>query len=523
MAGRSSTTINAGKAQKIFTNGTGVPVVVAINAISADNTANPKCSILVVKEGDYQLNYNLQTQTLSQPINWNTGDFDIMGSPIGSSSLGMYVGSGKQQMTYNGNSYNRTDAAMRYAVFDPYFFDNPSAYNKATAYGVIWPTGSNDVYFHTDLAADKSFFGNWLQSNYSTSNTSYFDSTGVSYYDQATIADPWTDVFMSVNSNGYMTGGHWYDYSGGNIAKNNSNRTSDSFFYNRGVTSSGSWNSYFYDDGLTLNWQSDGGVFATGVHTNAGSSGGLNDNNTVSLISGRMWRASNTYTPGASSMLNAKDSQSGAGPSDLVNYGQPYHARLATNWGGGYSCSWIKYNPTADRYYLNMQGSATADKGIWSFDHADVFTSGDSRTNFDNVCQKEVATHDLTQKTTQPMRIGASLWVCFTGNNRGDALYSSDLINWKTASEYMGIENAILVGSDNKSNEARAILSGNAAAVFGSTTGFSLIPQGGLLENGVGVGTFERNGLVLNSGDTLYLENQDSSTSIYSTVTFVEV
>ena len=178
MAGRSSTTINAGKAQEIFTNSTGVPVVVAINAISADNTANPKCSILVVKEGDYQLNYNLQTQTLSQPINWNTGDFDLMGSPIGSSSLGMYVGSGKQQMTYNGNSYSRTNSAMRYTVFDPYFFDNPSAYNKATAYGVIWPNASNDVYFHTDLAADKSFFGNWLQSNYSTSNTSYLGSMG---------------------------------------------------------------------------------------------------------------------------------------------------------------------------------------------------------------------------------------------------------------------------------------------------------------------------------------------------------
>ena len=42
MAGRSSTTIDAGKAQKIFTNTTGSPVVVAINAISADSTKNPK-------------------------------------------------------------------------------------------------------------------------------------------------------------------------------------------------------------------------------------------------------------------------------------------------------------------------------------------------------------------------------------------------------------------------------------------------------------------------------------------------
>ena len=123
------------------------------------------------------------------------------------------------------------------------------------------------------------------------------------------------------------------------------------------------------------------------------------------------------------------------------------------------------------------------------------------------------------------MRIGASLWVCFTGNNKGDALYSSDLINWKTAQEYMGIDGAILLGSDNAAGRTRFMLQGgsNADKVFGSTTGFTSIPQAGLLENGVGVGTFERNGLVLNIGDSLYLENQDSSTSIHSTVTFVEV
>lgn len=526
MAGRSSTTVSAGKAQKIFTNNTGSPVVVAINAISADNTANPKCSIIVDKEDNYQLNYDVQTHTLSQSITWNTGDFDLMGSPIGSSSLGMYVGGDKQQMTFNGSSYNRSNAGMRYVVFDPYFFDNPSAYNKETAYGAIFPNSSNDTFFHTDLAADKSFFENWLQGSYSTGGTSYINSLGISYYDRAVIADPWTDVFMGVNSNGYMSGGYWYNYNGSSsVNRTTGDRSSDSFFYNRGVTSSGDWNSYYYNDGLTLNWQSDGGVFATGVNTNAGSSSGLNDNYSISLISGRQWRNNNTYTAGATNIKNAKDGATSPGSDDLINYNQNYHARLATNWGGGYSCSWIKYNPTTDRYYLNMQGGATADKGIWSFDHADVFTSGDSRTNFDNVCQKEVATHDLTQKTSQPQRIGASLWVCFTGNNKGDALYSSDLINWKTAAEYMNVANAVLVGSDNVANSARSMLVGseNSDKVFGSTTGFSSIPQGGLLENGVSIGTFERNGLILNNGDSLYLENQDSDTSIHSTVTFVEV
>lgn len=526
MAGRSSTTINAGKAEKIFTNTTGSPVVVAINAISADNTTNPKCSVLIDKVDDHPLNYNSQTHTLSQPITWNTGDFDLMGTPIGASSLGMYVGSSKQQMTFNGNSYNRTNSGMRYACIDPYFLENPSAYNKASAYGSIWPSTNNDWYFHTDLQADKSFLGDWLQQNWSSSGTSYINNAGVSYHNRATISDMWTDTCISVQSNGYMSSLYWYNYNGtSSVNQNNGNRSSDSFFYNRGITSSGDWNSYYYDDGVTLNWQSDGGVFATGVHTGSGSSGGLNDNYQISLISGRQWRSDNTYTAGATNIMNAKEGQTSQSMNDLIHYSQNYHARLSTNHDGGYSCSWIKYNPTTDKYYLNMQGSATSDKGIWSFDHADVFVSGDARTNFKNVCTKEVATHDLTRKTTQPMRIGASLWVCFTGNNKGDALYSSDLINWKTAAEYIGIEGVVLLGSDNVANRTRFMLSGgdNADKVFGSTTGFANIPQAGLLENGVGVGTFERNGLVLNIGDSLYLENQDTSISVHSTVTFVEV
>ena len=356
MAGRSSTTINAGKAEKIFTNTTGSPVVVAINAISADNTANPKCSVLIDKVDNHPLNYNSQTHTLSQPITWNTGDFDLMGSPIGSSSLGMYVGSGKQQMTFNGNAYTRTNSGMRYACIDPYFLDNPSAYNKSSAYGSIWPNTNNDWYFHTDLQADKSFLPNWLQMNYGTSNTTYINNAGVSYYSRATISDMWTDVCMSVDNNGYMSCLYWYNFNGsGHVTQNNGNRSSDSFFYNIGITSSGDWNSYFYDDGVTLNWQSDGGVFATGVNTNSGSSSGLNDNYTISLISGRMWRNNNTYTAGATNILNAKDTTTNQGMNDLIYYNYDYHARLATNINGGYSCSWIKYNPATDRYYLNMQ------------------------------------------------------------------------------------------------------------------------------------------------------------------------
>ena len=530
MAGRSSNTVAANKAGKIFTNNTASPVVVTINAISADNTKNPKCSIVVDSEGNYTLNFTSVVNTLAQNITYNTGDFDLLSATAqGTTILSVGIGAAKQAMTFNGTQYNKTSDSyqgMRYQIYEPYFFENPAAYNKATAYGAVL-VNTNDYYFHTDLAADKSFFQNWLQGSWNSSGTTYIDSVGLSYYNRAGIHDPWTDTFMGVHNNGYMTAGYFYSFNGASsVTRTNASTTSSSFAYNDGHTSSGDWDSYAANDGLTLDFQSDAGVFVFGLHHTISSSNSKNVQAKLGLISARRWRNNNTYTAGATNILNAKDGSTSQGTVNLIYTGDNYHARLQLNHGTGNSASWIKYNPTTDRYYLNIQGSDTTKQGIWSFDHEDVFSTASAR-EFDSVCTKETATHDLTQKTTQPQRIGASLWVCFTSNTKGDALYSTDLINWKTAAEHTGISNAVLVAMDNSKTppEQKFMITGSANnnKLSRTSTGFSSIPKSGLLENGVGVGTFERNGIVLNSGDNLYLENQDAATSVFTTVTFVEV
>ena len=166
MAGRSSNTVAANNAGKIFTNNTASPVVVTINAISADNTKNPKCSIVVDSEGNYTLNFTSVVNTLAQNITYNTGDFDLLSATAqGTTILSVGIGAAKQAMTFNGTQYNKPSDSyqgMRYQIYEPYFFENPAAYNKATAYGAVL-VNTNDYYFHTDLAADKSFFQNWLQ------------------------------------------------------------------------------------------------------------------------------------------------------------------------------------------------------------------------------------------------------------------------------------------------------------------------------------------------------------------------
>jgi len=531
MAGRSSNTVAAKKAAKIFTNDSASPVVVAINAISADNTKNPKCSIVIDKtpNPDHQLNFTSISDTLAQNITYNTGDFDLTATTKGTTILSVGIGGAKQAMTFNGTQYNMqsgADQGFRYQIFEPYFFENPAAYNKATAYGVMLPS-SNDVRFHTDLAADKSFFQNWLAASYSANGTTYIESHGISYYNRAVICDPWTDTFMCVHHNGYMTGGYFYSFNGtSSVSKTSGNRTSDSFTYNYGHTSSGDWNGYAADDGVTLDFQSDGGVFVFGLHSGVTPAASKGSQHRLGLISARRWRNNDSYTAGASTIKNAKDGTTNQGPSLFIATGSAWNARLQMDGDGGNSASWIKYNPNNDRYYLNIQGNNSDRRGIWSFDHEDVF-AGTNVRDFYSVLTKETGTHDLTQKTTQPQRIGASLWVCFTSMTKGDALYSTDLINWKTAAEHTGNEDAVLVAMDNAKTPPveKFMLSGaaNNNKLRTTNTGFSQIPQAGLLENGVGVGTFERNGLVLNSGDSLYLENQDDATSVFTTVTFVEV
>ncbi len=530
MAGRSSNTVAAGKAGKIFTNNTASPVVVTINAISADNTKNPKCSIVVDSEGNYPLNFTTVSNTLAQNITYNTGDFDLLSTTAqGTTILSVGIGAAKQAMTFNGTQYNMQSGdyqGMRYQIYEPYFFENPSAYNKATAYGAVL-VNSNDYRFHTDLAADKSFFQNWLQGSWSSSGTTYIDNIGLNYYTRASIHDPWTDAFMGVHDNGYMTGGYFYAFNGtSSVNRTTGNATSNSFTYQYGHTSSGDWNSYAANDGLTLDFQSDGGVFVFGLHNNVTPANSKGSQYRIGLISSRKWRNNGSYAAGATSILNAKDSTTNQGLAGFVQSGETWHARLNMDGDSGNSSSWIKYNPNNDKYYLNIQGNNAARKGIWSFDHEDVFSTAAAR-DFYSVLTKETATHELTQKTTQPQRIGASLWVCFTSMTKGDALYSTDLINWKTAAEHTGNASAVLVAMDNSKTVPlqKFMLAGtsNNNKLSNDSTGFSSIPQSGLLENGVGVGTFERNGIVLNSGDNLYLENQDDATSVFTTVTFVEV
>ena len=520
MAGRTSTTVAAGKASSIFENTSSLPVVLAINAISADNTKNPQCSIVIDTNNARPLNFIEVKKTLAQEVTFATGGFDLQSTSAGTTIIHPSVAANKQRMAVNGTSYSN-NAAMKYAYFDSYFLENPAAYGKGTAYNYFM-IASNDAYLKADLQKDRSFFPAWLQGG-SASSGDTVTTTSLSYYNARSMHDVWTDMVIGINTGAHMTQrlAHTYVPSTGNVGGNpGGNRSSDSFYYNY---SGGGYNpvSYEYNDGLKLDLQSDGGVFVLGMHPSRSDG----DMHRMGMLSSRMFRDNGNAQPVGTRIKNAEDVNTSQGSTSFVNAGELWHARYNMTASTGMVASWFKYHPTEDKYYMNIQGSTAAVNGVWSAFHDTIFGSGSwNERNFEDIWTKETGlTHDLTAYTSQPERIGASLWVCFKGANQSQALYSTDLKNWKTAAEHSGISNAVLLAFDTSNNDTYFLKSTEQTKLFGTNSGFSTIPQQGLIENGVGVGTFERNGLVLNAGDCLYLENKDTTTSIHATVTFLEV
>jgi hypothetical protein len=516
MAGRTSKTITAGRAEKLFTN-TGVsPVVVTINAVSADNTKNPACSIALDTSSTRELNNVVSKHTLSQEVTFTASDFDLLDSSGG--GKGTYIvsqsaQSGTGRMGINGTS--NTGVGGRFWNVDPYYLENPKAYGKdlGKACGAILVSG-NDWRFFRDLNADRQYLNDWLNGTWSNpSGNSYIVNQGVSYYSVGSCYDFHSDTFISFATNGYMTGGEMYDFNGTTgVNFRDANRSSDSFYYN--WTGGQNPNSYRVQDNKTLDVQADGGIFIMGMHPNktAQHSGQI----------GLIWAARhrNGDLDPKGSFKNAEDSIGTETMSTLVFYSQTYHERWDMQSNG--LVSWMKYNPSNNTHYLNVQNRTDGDSGIWSFQASEAFTSGSGVRNFTDRVTKETSSFDLTAMTTQPHRIGASLWVCYTANTQTSALYSTDLINWKTAAQLTGQSTALLA-AENTTGANFFMKSAERNKLFGVDSGFSSVTQDGVLENGTQMGVFERNGLVLNVGDSIYMENKDLITSVHTTVMFVEV
>ena len=140
---------------------------------------------------------------------------------------------------------------------------------------------------------------------------------------------------------------------------------------------------------------------------------------------------------------------------------------------------------------------------------------------------KEASYPFSTYSSQQPSKIGQNLWVTITDQ---DALYySTDLITWQTAGEYLATVIPALpspssystIAVDNTGSSPAYYFAGSSWSNFSS--GMDDVPNTGLLEKSEAAGTFERTGVILAPGDCIYVENPSADTKVGATVMYVEV
>jgi len=517
MAGRVSTALNASRAEKIFTNNTGGAVVATVHMASADNTKNPICSIAIDSVATRSLNFTAGIHTLASTLTTGYGiEADLTNAVKGTNILGSNTSGTSTRMKLNGTAgnYNTGSFSSQHMYIDPYFFTNPSAYGKTQATHGI--RQNNTFYLKADIAADKTHMRNYLDYSSINSTGSNTASRSYDYYEAGGIICSYTDTYLNFSTNAYMSGGHFFNSS----SSQTTNQTSDSAYY-QFSGSSYNPNSYKYNSPFKVDMASDAGLFIYCMHPNRTETKSYN----IGLHSANRFRsASGSADWDGTTFLNYESPQAG-GTSSFAEYSSAWSAAVSVNNDGGYLVSWMKYNLATKKFYLNMQGSGN-DKGIYSFNHNDIFpasnnTTGNWHSNHTSVFTKEAATHPLTDITTEPMRLGATFWQVYKEN--GSALYSTDLINWKTAAEITGQSSATAVYHDPATQLNLFTKATNQNTLFGTSTGYSNIDSSGTLESSTGIGTYERNGIILNSGDSIYAENADSVTTVNATVMFVEV
>jgi len=111
---------------------------------------------------------------------------------------------------------------------------------------------------------------------------------------------------------------------------------------------------------------------------------------------------------------------------------------------------------------------------------------------------------------TEPARIGESLWVSYDGN--ANAYWSSDLITWQTASDFDGL---LPTGYKvrNTGTDGVEYYGGKqgSATIQTAQSGYAAVDKAGWIENKTEVGRYERTGLIIPKGQSLYVENEGTA------------
>ena len=476
-------TVSINRAAKLYTNNTEKDVIATLNVVSQDPLKNPTISLKYSSTSDTALNSIINEFSGGTPS-----------AAVGPVSLGIPTSNANSQWAMNLNSNNygtHTDftgsgfSANRVTeclVFDPYYFVDPSQWTGESTAFVKAHNQSNSVYGFADgvtvMNNDPNLY--WMSGSTIPSGSAY--STALTYYDYGYAQCMYSWIGIGLSSSCYQTIDIVFNKGG---SYTYADQSTNGGMYNcmGGNSMSSFWAQTWspYNNAILC----DRGYF----FSNCGSYGNY-------TCVQKVWDYECFSDPSAtSSFTNA-----------IAN---PNYYYFSTTTQG--TVNWLKYNPFNETYYFYVNG-ASDDMGLYSFTEsfephnslAGVSTNVALCTQFTKISSFSGIPGGA--KMTIPVRIAYGTWMSYDSN--GNPYFTSDLITWKTLANYdagsADISGAKLFNED--SNQKRFYL--DASNTLKSIdTGFAGISLDGQIENKTQVGNYERSGLIIPKGESLYMEN----------------
>ena len=532
-------------AVKLYTNsGTSTAKVATLNLVSQDPAKNPKVNVSYSSDGTYALNG-------SEPTTWTVSE--SVSQAVSLSTTTATKGKRPYGINVDTNTYGKlapgatTSSLAASGFLDPYYLINPAIYptevnTDDAANGAILTTPAFAKFYSNDWSWWRDFNTpmeattfNTLFGNSPSWQTDRDKGGTVSYYSRGGCFDPSIQLGISIHNNGYMTIQQWYSSDGvlsSTPVTQNGSRTSNSLIYDQQGAGYDSYRTPMAMSPWSQDIHMDHGVglFDMTNHTSGGNAFRLVNFNSL---------VRTTYT---------------VGHTTIDNYISSNRGRRVKMRGLG-QVRWLKYNPTNKTYYIcvgNQQvtndGVGNECTGLWSFkrtmktNYYDEWFNSDSGDNQYIDLQATFDSHDSTTeedpfvkvtgtnigtvfsgwKMTTPARIGKSAWTAF--DSSGAPYFSSDLVTWKSLADY---DSAAPTGSV-MYNEAldgttKYYLATDGTTVKVPITGFAAVDKAGAIELNTEIGRYERTGIIIPPGQSLYLENIDANTDVSASLLTMDI
>jgi hypothetical protein len=492
----------------LYSNTSGTPAAVSIQATALDTTNNEKISY-AIDSATVSLNQLSVSTTISSgnvdyklwwldPINNTTPmqyTFVNQGQTSGGTSSWSNLYWDGSSWTYIGGRYG----GYRAIKFDPYYYTNYAEYNNKSIPSFLCPINTSNSNTNTDVHYynAKSFVGGGaafaqaVANAYDTGTAKISSSPGSNGYTGPCGGDwdPYFDYYVGGSFSAYSTSigivNSVTGYNSYQVVSGGSSILYQAFGSNPPENYSMQWwgNRFLAQNGFCI-------VQPSGCST---STWAICDVETwLSDSSGNVVYAfQNTSTP--------------------ANSGVYAYSNMSN--GVGVAVSWMEWNPNTNKFYIEFVGRS--ESIIYSATKASLRSQPNkggpavAYNTFPGVgwVKESVTPWGYSNHVQRPVRVGQSLWITQAGN--GTVYSSTDLINWNVATTQLptlGFPSGTTAVAGLTSTSFLYAGSG-IANINKFLSNWTSVSQNALIENQTSFSNYQRSGLVLSAGDKLYVQN----------------